>query len=628
MTALLLVGTWSCKPEKTDEPASLDVPVTSVVFGPSAETKSISFQTNRAWQVSNIPDWLTVEPKQGQPGKVELKISAKENPENVDRQARLSINAEKVVYLSVKQSVKTFLKVKDKEFILFAQAKKVIINCEGNVNPEVVIPEDAKSWLKFVSNDVKKDSRVILDMAENNDVPRQAEVKIVDKASNTSESVVIKQYPDPKVVISKDTYYLLYNQNELVIEIESNIPFEHTLEAAEQGWISVKSATFADKKYKAVFDLKTNGGDKMRTATFTIKNTDCDKTFVLNLTQAYRAESGLAVKLHEATHVPKVRWADLGKVVKKPTFIFTGDGFTKEDIDNGTYQRYMMEAYNAIFTTEPFKALKGWFNAWIIYAESRERGITTVEEHESNKHRDTHYGVYFYDRSRGMRIDDFDGVIDRCKEAVVKAGGEYYTETGVVVMVANTPIYGGTCMFAKNSGKAIAICPTSQEEPGVFPRIVSHEAGGHGFGKLADEYSTGGGVDEAHKRYLKSLQEEVWKDGVRVSEKHYMNVTLESDKAKAHWAWMYGLPGYEEVDHFEGGDTYASGIWRSSRNSLMRDNRNIAEFNAYSRFLIFERLYNIYENIDNVANVLPPDFQPRPLREWFLELDKPNIKKN
>lgn len=625
---LLVLGTWSCKPEQKDEPASLEVPVTSVAFGASSETKVIKFQTNRDWQITNIPEWLTVAPNSGKPGNLEVKLTAKENPDNTERQARLSIKAEKVVFLSVKQAVKTFLTVKDTEFLFFAQAKKVIIPCEGNVNPEVVIPQEAKSWLKFVSNDVKKDKRIILDMSQNDDVPRQAEVKIVDQASNFSETVLIKQYPDPKVKVQKEVYHLLYNQNELVVEFESNIPFEHTLEVEEEGWISIKSVVFAEKKFKVTFDLKTNSGDKVRNAKLILKNTDCDKTYTFKLTQAYKAESGQAVLLHKATYVPKINWQQMGKTIKRPTFIFTGDGFTKEDIDNGTYHKFMMEAYNAIFTTEPFKALKDRFSAWILYAESKERGITTLEEYKANKFKDTHYRVYFYDGSRGMGLPGFDDVINECKQAVEKAGGEYHVETGVVVMIANTRTYGGTCSMAKTSGKAIAICPTAEDEPGVFPRIVSHEAGGHGFGKLADEYVAGGGITEAERKQLKWWQEEVWsEDLIRVSEKHYMNVTLESEKNNAPWAWMYGLEGYSSVDHIEGGHTHGSGVWRSSRRSLMNNNREDAEFNAYSRYLIFERVYNIYENIDNFADLLPDAFRPRPVREWFLEFDKPNTKK-
>lgn len=617
LTALLTLCLWSCKPEQKEEPASLEVKETSFTFGAISESRILKFETNRDWQITDIPDWIVAEPSKGQAGKIQVKLIAKDNPASTERQARIAINAEKIVYIGIKQAVKGYLNVKEREFFFFAPAKKVIINCEGNLNPEVVIPQEAKSWLKFVSNNVIKDSRIILDMAQNDDIPRQAEIKIVDKTNNISEAVFIKQYPDPKVNIAKDAYYLLYNQTEAVIEFDSNIPFEPTLEATEKDWISVKSSNFAEKKFSLTLALSTNSADKMRSATLVLKNTDCDKTYTFKITQAYRAESGLAVQLHKATHKPKIDWSHLEMKVKKPVFIFTGDGFTKADIESGKYQSLMMEAYNAIFTTEPFKALKDWFDAWILYAESKEGGITTVEEHEANKHRDTHYGVYFYDRSRGMTLNDFGGVIDRCREAIEKAGGEYHPETGVIVMIANTPIYGGTCILDRSTGRAVAICPTSEEDPGVFPRIVSHEAGGHGFGKLADEYSTGGGISESEKRTLRDYH----------TKKHYMNVTLESDKSKAPWAFMYDREGYEDVNHFEGGYTFASGVWRSTHTSLMRENRTVSQFNAYSRYLIFERLYNIYENIDGIADAFPIDFRPKPVKDWFFELDKPNVKK-
>lgn len=620
LVLLTAFGVSSCKPEKSDEPASLQISPTSIVFSATTESKTVTIDTNRSWQISDIPEWLSVEPSQGQAGKTEVKLISKENKQGEERQVRLSVKAEKIAYINVKQTVKGFLNVKDREFLFFAKGKKVIINCEGNINPELVIPQDAKSWLSFVSNDVKKDGRIILDMADNNDIPRQAEVKIIDKTNNISETVTIKQYPDPKVKIEKESYYLFYNLNEFVLEFDSNIPFEHTLEPTDADWISIKSMTFEDKKVRVVFSLKTNTGKTVRKASLTLRNVDCDKTYVLHLTQAYRAEAGLAVQIHKATYRPKIDWEAMEKTIKRPTFVFTGDGFTKADIESGRYQKVMMEAYEALFSTEPYKTLKDRFSAWILYAESNEQGITTIDEYEAGKRRDTHYGVYFYDRSRGMRIDNYGEVHDECKTAVEKAGGKYYPETSVIVMIANTPIYGGTCLLETSSGRAIAICPTSEGEtdvPGVFGRIVAHEAGGHGFGKLADEYTVGGGIDELGRRHLKAYHDK----------KHYINVTMESDRTKAPWAWMYGLEGYEDVDHIEGGETYATGVWRSSRTSLMKDNRNVSDFNAFSRFLIFERLYYIYENIDNLADVLPPVFRPKPLKEWFLEIDKPNTRK-
>ena len=58
----------------------------------------------------------------------------------------------------------------------------------------------------------------------------------------------------------------------------------------------------------------------------------------------------------------------------------------------------------------------------------------------------------------------------------------------LVVMVANTSEYGGVT-YLHFDNRAIAYCPISEYGyPYDFRGAVQHEAGGHGFGKLADEY--------------------------------------------------------------------------------------------------------------------------------------------
>lgn len=60
----------------------------------------------------------------------------------------------------------------------------------------------------------------------------------------------------------------------------------------------------------------------------------------------------------------------------------------------------------------------------------------------------------------------------------------------LVVLVVNEDRYAGTrWMFS--DGRALAICPNSRDtRSNYYKSIVNHEAGGHGFGRLADEYVT------------------------------------------------------------------------------------------------------------------------------------------
>ena len=59
------------------------------------------------------------------------------------------------------------------------------------------------------------------------------------------------------------------------------------------------------------------------------------------------------------------------------------------------------------------------------------------------------------------------------------------------VLTPNTTVYDGITQMwpGTRGGAAVAICPKSREDYPYDARgIVQHEAGGHGFGKFADEY--------------------------------------------------------------------------------------------------------------------------------------------
>ena len=58
----------------------------------------------------------------------------------------------------------------------------------------------------------------------------------------------------------------------------------------------------------------------------------------------------------------------------------------------------------------------------------------------------------------------------------------------LVVMVENSSDYSGLT-YMWGDGSAVAVVPMSTDPaPYDFQGLVHHEAGGHGFGKLADEY--------------------------------------------------------------------------------------------------------------------------------------------
>jgi hypothetical protein len=136
-------------------------------------------------------------------------------------------------------------------------------------------------------------------------------------------------------------------------------------------------------------------------------------------------------------------------------------------------------------------------------------------------------------------------------------------------------------------GSAVAIVPMSTDPaPNDFRGILHHEAGGHGFGKLADEYIY-------HNAFIQSCtctdcphQEDI---NLQKSYGFYENISLSGNMHDVPWAHMIFDPQFSNiVDIYEGAYMHARGVFRSEPNSCMHN--NIPYYNAISREAIVKRI--------------------------------------
>lgn len=162
-------------------------------------------------------------------------------------------------------------------------------------------------------------------------------------------------------------------------------------------------------------------------------------------------------------------------------------------------------------------------------------------------------------------------------------------------MVLNDTRSAGTCVISFGTkstdiptGWSIAYLPMSNGNPAEgdsFECILHHEAVGHGFCKLADEYNNAenGTVTPDALNQLKQVQA---LGGCR-------NITTEADVTKTPWATFAADTRYqsEQFGCYEGGYTYAKGVYRATDESIMRYNQN--GFDAHQRSLIYTRCMSI-----------------------------------
>ena len=257
--------------------------------------------------------------------------------------------------------------------------------------------------------------------------------------------------------------------------------------------------------------------------------------------------------------------------------VLLGDGFNAKDIASGDYLKDIKQEVEYFFGIEPYKTYRDYFNVYTAIPLSTESGVGTVNTIRYNRFNTTFTGGV------GLKAD-YDEVFDYALGApTVNKGNLNQT---LIIMVPNSTDYGGICQMWED-GSAIAFCPQSTYGYPLDTRgVIQHEAGGHGFGKLGDEYiyhnafidacgcSCCGHVDEFNA--AKSLG---W----------YDNLELTGKMHSVGWSHLIFDDRYSDiVDIYEGGYMHNRGVFRSEPNSCM--NNDIPYYSTISRESIVKRI--------------------------------------
>lgn len=303
--------------------------------------------------------------------------------------------------------------------------------------------------------------------------------------------------------------------------------------------------------------------------------------------------------------------------------IFTGDGFIESDYVKGTgdFDKKIDEGIEHFFSCEPFKTYRDKFKIIKLAAYSKEQGVTIRDEGDGSGEPytnvvDTRFKVYYtgngYNQTQmrlGNNYWDNDTYITKAfvfvKESIpelfsTEAGNEVFNNTTVII-VANHWLYGGTCWWpytGNNTGRTLSLVPACEkghaipwcynwEVPFSYSGTMRHEAGGHGFGRLADEYN---GYDRpANSQDIANIKD-------LAAHGFHGNLDVTSDKTQVKWSSFFDQSGtpianYEKVGVFNSRQ-YHSGVYMSedrNRSNCMDNMEN--PFSAVSREFIVQKIF-------------------------------------
>ena len=274
-------------------------------------------------------------------------------------------------------------------------------------------------------------------------------------------------------------------------------------------------------------------------------------------------------------------WITLQKATKGNNgginIVLLGDGFNAKDIASGKYLKDIKQEVEYFFGIEPYKTYRDYFNVYTAIPLSTESGIGTVNTIRYNRFNTTFTGGV------GLKAD-YDEVFDYALGAPT-VNKSNLNQT-LIIMVPNSTDYGGICQMWED-GSAIAFCPQSTYGYPLDTRgVIQHEAGGHGFGKLGDEYIY-------HNAFIDFCDctccGHVFEFNAAKSLGWFDNLELTGKMHSVGWSHLIFDDRYSDiVDIYEGGYMHNRGVFRSEPNSCM--NNDIPYYSTISRESIVKRI--------------------------------------
>ena len=256
--------------------------------------------------------------------------------------------------------------------------------------------------------------------------------------------------------------------------------------------------------------------------------------------------------------------------------VLMGDAYSDRLIADGTYRSVMVNTMEQFFSEEPYKSFRDYFNVYMV------KVVSPNDVYETGSA--TALSTWFTEGSTHVGGDD-----QKVFKYARKAISSDRLDEALLVVMMNRDYYAGTCyMYYPQSGDygngvSVSYFPTSSDEA-TFRGLILHEAGGHGFSKLADEYSY----------YMGEIPSEEITDCMNQWDfGWYKNIDFTDDLTKIGWAGFLADERYQYdgLGAFEGGFTYLSGVWRPTENSIMR--HNDGGYNAPSRERIYIRIHKL-----------------------------------
>ncbi len=251
----------------------------------------VEVKANVKFDVEISDDWITQVKTRGLT-ETQLQFFVAENDTYGNREGTITISekdGEMSSTIKVYQSQNDAIIISKKVESISFKSQLIEVKLETNIDDfDVIIPEDAQSWVSYIETRGMRTETFTLGVSENNaHSVRSTEVYVKNKTNNLQDTLTINQKPDLVFVLSKNSFDLTLEGATVEFGVEAN--FEMDIEVIipkdAQGWISLIE-TRALRESTVVLDVAENMDYVGRSAEIIVKDKNSNLQETVTITQA------------------------------------------------------------------------------------------------------------------------------------------------------------------------------------------------------------------------------------------------------------------------------------------------------------------------------------------------------
>lgn len=252
-----------------------------------AQQLEVTVKANVKYNVDIDVDWITQAGTKALESTTYL-FDILANEEYEKRVGRISIIEEGTtdsITILIEQVQQDAIFVGLTEYSLSCKEHTLDIEVQTNVELEISIPEEAKSWVSHVETKSLEDKTVVLKVAANEDYdPRTCEILVKKKGGDYSETIYIYQEELIGVVLSEKEFNISSQKQDLEVKYSTNAYVD--IEVAPEGkeWITVGQTKALEDK-TVILSVKENSTYDIRESKVFFKIDGSEITDTINIIQ-------------------------------------------------------------------------------------------------------------------------------------------------------------------------------------------------------------------------------------------------------------------------------------------------------------------------------------------------------